>query len=67
MFGSRGKTASIKWTDTQTGKQSTTEVTVFPQNGGSFKGDARGAIAGAELGGMSDTDRVQIDNITPKD
>ncbi len=64
LFKSTAQTAAVTWTDTKTGKQQTTEVTVA--NGGAFERDGRAVIAGAELNGLRDTDRVQIDNVRPK-
>ncbi|MCM2580464.1 hypothetical protein [Streptomyces meridianus] len=64
MASSSRKTADVTWTDTQTGKQKTTEVHVA--NGGTFEKDGRGAIAGAHLGGLCDTDRVRIDSVNEK-
>ncbi|MGW5429977.1 hypothetical protein ACWET9_22605 [Streptomyces sp. NPDC004059] len=64
LFRSTAQTADVTWTDTATGKQRTTEVTVA--NGGTYEGAGRAVIAGAELGGFRDKDRVQIDSIRPK-
>jgi hypothetical protein len=61
---STAKTADVTWTDTETGKQRTTQVTVA--NGGTYEKDGRAAIAGAELRGLRDRDRVRIDNVRPK-
>lgn len=67
MFGrkSTAETAAITWTDTETGKAKTTEVTVA--NGATFDSHAAGVIAGAELNGLRDTHRVQITNVRRKD
>lgn len=61
---SSSRSADVTWTDTKTGKKRTTEVHVA--NGGTFEKDGRGAIAGAHLGGLRDTDRVRIDSVNEK-
>jgi len=66
-FRSNQQRADITWTDTQTGQQhTTTDCYVFPNNGGTFDTHATSLIAVAELGGMRDKNRVQIDRIDRK-
>lgn len=65
-FRSTERVADVEWTDTQTGTQHTTEVYVYPGNGGSFEKNAPSVIAAAKLNGFRDVDRVQIDSINPR-
>lgn len=62
---STAQTADVTWTDTATGTQRTTEVTVA--NGGTFEHSGRQVIAAAELDGFDQADRVRIDSIRAKD
>jgi hypothetical protein len=64
LFRSTAKTADVTWTDTATGAQHTTEVTVA--NGGTYEGAGRAVIAAADLGGFHNKDRVRIDSIRDK-